>query len=153
MTCVTVAMLGARRHYAVPRLLHEAGLLDRFYTDSYVSNKRWLEATLRTTPAALRCKAIDRWLGRSDAVLPPEKVISFEQFGLWYALAQQRAHRKSDLSSVYSEGARRFAKRILDRGLDCQVLWGFNGAALELFEGAKRQGVQCILDQSATRIA
>lgn len=28
-----VAMLGARRHYAVPRLLHETGLLGRFYTD------------------------------------------------------------------------------------------------------------------------
>jgi hypothetical protein len=28
-----VAQLGARRHYAVPRILHGAGLLDRFYTD------------------------------------------------------------------------------------------------------------------------
>ena len=30
-----VAMLGARRHYAVPRLLHETGLLGRFCTDGF----------------------------------------------------------------------------------------------------------------------
>jgi hypothetical protein len=33
MTSWTVAQLGARMHYAVPRILHEAGILDRFYTD------------------------------------------------------------------------------------------------------------------------
>ena len=33
MPCVLVAQLGARMHYAVPRILHEAGALDRFFTD------------------------------------------------------------------------------------------------------------------------
>jgi hypothetical protein len=37
-----VAQLGARMHYAVPRIFHEAGILERLYTDSYVGNKPWL---------------------------------------------------------------------------------------------------------------
>lgn len=33
---VIVAQLGARMHYAVPALLHHAGMPAHFYTDSYV---------------------------------------------------------------------------------------------------------------------
>ncbi len=95
---VTVALLGARRHYAVPRLLHEAGFLDRFFTDSYIGNKPWLEAGLRAIPAGAKPRAVQRWLGRKDDVLPPEKVTSFERLGLWYGYARQRASGVAALS-------------------------------------------------------
>lgn len=146
---VTVALLGARRHYAVPRLLHEAGFLDRFFTDSYIGNKPWLEAGLRAIPAGAKPRAVQRWLGRKDDVLPPEKVTSFERLGLWYGYARQRASGVAALSEVYREVARRFNRSILKSGLgEAQVVWGFNGAALELFEAAKRQGRICVLEQT-----
>ena len=35
---VIVAQIGARMHYAVPVLLHRAGMLAHFYTDAYVGS-------------------------------------------------------------------------------------------------------------------
>jgi glycosyltransferase involved in cell wall biosynthesis len=149
MTTVAVAMLGARMHYAVPRLLHEAGLLDRFFTDSYVGNKPWLQAGLCALPAVLRSSAVERWLGRCEPALPPEKVTSFDLLGLWYGRARQRAKGAADTSEVFYQAAARFNRNILHVGLgDASVVWGFNGAALELFMVAKREGRCCVLEQT-----
>lgn len=146
---ITVAMLGARRHYAVPRLLHEAGLLKRFYTDSYLDNKPWLKMALRTIPAMVRPSAIQRWLGRCDSVLPPEKVQSFELFGLWYAWALSRVQTSSQKETICLNAAKRFNHRILGAGLaDSNIIWGFNGAVLELFQAAKKQGILCVMEQT-----
>jgi len=151
---VAVAMLGARMHYAVPRLLHEAGLLERLFTDGYIGDKPWLEAGLRSIPAGVRPGAVERWLGRKDEVLPPEKVTSFERLGLWYGYARQRAMDSAFASEVSREAALRFNRHILKVGLgDAQVVWGFNGAALELFEVAKRQGRLCVLEQTILPLA
>jgi glycosyltransferase involved in cell wall biosynthesis len=142
-------MLGARGHYAVPRLLHEAGLLERFFTDSYIGNKPWLEAGLRAIPAGTRPHAVQRWLGRRDDVLPPEKVTSFERLGLWYGHARQRASGKAAVNEVAREAAQRFNRSILKVGLgDAKIVWGFNGAAVELLEAAKCQGRLCVLEQT-----
>lgn len=149
MLKVAVAMLGARRHYAVPRLLHEAGLLDRFFTDSYIGNKPWLEAALRSVPCRLAPRGLQRWLGRKDEGLPPEKVSSFETLGLWYAWARARAHGHSEMQTVFREAARRFNAGILRAGLgQAPIVWGFNGASLELFQAAKAHGRQCVLEQT-----
>ena len=149
MTKVTVAMLGARMHYAVPRLLHEAGLLDRFFTDSYIGNKPWLEAGLRAIPAGVRPSAVQRWLGRKDDVLPAEKVTSFERMGIWYAHSRWRARNAATMSKVHVEAAQRFSANILKVGLGkAQIVWGFNGAALELFQAAKTDGRRCVVEQT-----
>ena len=146
---VTVAMLGARRHYAVPRLLYEAGLLERFYTDSYVGNKPWLETALKSIPAQVRPSGVQRWLGRCDPVLPPEKVGSFECFGLWYAWALSRAQAGSQREGICVNAAKYFNRCILKGGFaDSNIVWGFNGAALELFQAAKEQKILCVLEQT-----
>src|SRR5919106_6210855 len=93
-----VAQLGARRHYAVPRILHEAGMLDRLYTDSYVGNKPWLELALGLTPAPLRSGGASRLLGRREERIPPAKVTSFDAFGLQYARARRRAKGTVELA-------------------------------------------------------
>lgn len=146
---VMVAMLGARMHYAVPRLLHEAGLLERLYTDSYIGNKPWLKRALTTIPPRMQTRGIHRWLGRCDTVLPADKVISFETFGLWYAWARHQAHGYAQIETVFRNFAERFAERILKDGLGkAAVVWGFNSAALELFQAAKAQGRYCVLEQT-----
>jgi glycosyltransferase involved in cell wall biosynthesis len=149
MTKVTVAMLGARRHYALPRVLHEAGLLERFYTDNYMGNKPWLEAALNAIPPWCRPGGVQRWLERKDTVLPPEKAISFEGLGLWYAWALRYVRGSMQREKVCCEVARRFNQRVLAAGLgDAGVVMGFDGAALELFEAARRQGKRCIVEQT-----
>ena len=49
---VMVAQLGARMHYAVPRILERVGLLERLYTD-ICAQKGW-PRWLRMVPSALR---------------------------------------------------------------------------------------------------
>jgi len=145
---VVVAMLGARRHYAVPRLLQEAGHLERFFTDGYIGNKLWLETMLNIFPVTKSPALIQRLLGRKEDAIPAKKVTSFDWLGLWYARALRSATQAGSLEDIYREGARRFAENIRKHGLgDGNVLWGCNCASLELFEYAKRCGIHCILDQ------
>jgi glycosyltransferase involved in cell wall biosynthesis len=144
-----VAQLGARMHYAVPRILHEAGLLERLFTDSYLGTKPWLALALGLMPASLRSGAAGRLVGRRDERIPRAKVTSFDAFGLQYARARRRADGTAALVRVYADFARRFGARIVARRPDADAVWAFNGAALELFRWAKRRGIRCVLDQTS----
>jgi glycosyltransferase involved in cell wall biosynthesis len=142
-------MLGARMHYAVPRLLNEAGLLERFFTDSYVGNKPWLEWLLRQSPARLRPTWAKRWLGRQGGRLPADKVVSFDAFGVWYAVARRGARTRRQVEQIASRAAAGFTRHVIAQGLDgTETLWGYNTAALELFRRARSSGVRCILEQT-----
>jgi glycosyltransferase involved in cell wall biosynthesis len=146
---IAVAQLGARMHYAVPRIFHEAGMLEQLFTDSYVGNKPRLEAALRAVPRAVRLRAVERWLGRAEPHLPANKVTSFEGLGLRYALAQCRARRAAGISWVFAEHGRAFNERIIAHGLGAaDTVWGYNGASVELFQWAKRRGLRCLLEQT-----
>jgi glycosyltransferase involved in cell wall biosynthesis len=144
-----VATLGARMHYAVPRVLHEAGLLERFYTDSYIGNKPLLEAVLKIIPVRARPRGLQRWLGRRDEVLPPQKVVSFEFFGWNYVWLRHRSRTGMERSRVHANAGRSFSNRIIathPRQVD--AVWGFNGACLELFQWAKARGIRCVVEQT-----
>ncbi len=147
---VSVAMLGARRHYAVPRFMHEAGLLERFYTDSYIGNKPWLEAVIAAVPQGLGPSGLRRLRERRDRALPPARVTSFEMLGLWSAWQRRRSpgsHRA--LRALERETGRRFGLNVLRKGFgNSGLLIGFSGASLEMFRGAKAQGIKCILEQT-----
>lgn len=147
---VYVAMLGARGHYAVPRLLYEAGLLGRFYTDNYIGNKPWFEWILRSVPQRLHSKGIERLLERKDPVLPGEKVKSYDFLGFWYSWRLSRVRNTAELIEVVAERAFRFNQKIIESGgmEEARVIWGFNGAALELFEWAKSKKIRCVLEQT-----
>ena len=150
MTKVAVAMLGARRHYAVPRLLHEAGVLHRFFTDSYIGNKPWMEAVIGGIPPAIRPAALARWLGRNSDALPPEKVISFEKLGLWYVWSLKRARSAAETQAVFVAMASRFNQLVVEHGIgESDIVWGFNGASLGLFKDAKSIGRRCVLEQTS----
>ena len=47
-----VAQIGARRHYAIPRMLSAAGMLDHFCTDICAA-KGW-PASIQVSPATFR---------------------------------------------------------------------------------------------------
>ena len=146
---IAVAQLGARRHYAVPWLLHELGLLERLFTDSYIGNKRWLEGALQAMPRAWRPGGVDRWLARTEPRLPPEKVTSFELFGLWRTQCEARIQSSRERALFFAERNRLFNERVLRRGLgSADMVWGFNGEALELFQRAKTYGLRCVLEQT-----
>ena len=142
-------MLGARRHYAVPKLLDQAQMLGRFYSDIYADNRAWGVRLLSVSPHKLRPKVVERFLARSDEVLSTDRVVSFCWFGLWYLWQTRRAVEKQALNSIYARGAQIFNQRVIRYAAPRpDVLYGYNGASLELFQHVKEQGGCCMLDQT-----
>jgi glycosyltransferase involved in cell wall biosynthesis len=142
-------MLGARMHFAVPALLADAGLLHTFYTDTYVGNKPWLSKILDRVPGDLRPESFDRLSGRSSPGIPGERVVSFGLFGLSYFLNRRRPMTPSAFAKLASRTNRQFGSRVIQAGLDgAKVVWGFNGAALEIFQHARARGIFCVLEQT-----
>lgn len=148
MSQVHVAMLGARMHYAVPVLLNELGLLGRFYTDSYLGNKPWLEKMLLKIGPTTRHRQLMKWLGRS-APIPPEKVTSYEMLGFnyWWLRRKTRGFRESGKMFAYVN--RLFNSKVITSGLNgADIIYGCNYASLEIFQYAKQRGIRCILEQT-----
>ena len=117
---VLVAQLGARRHYAVPRALHAAGLLHRFITDACASIPpwRWLDLAL---PSRSRPDKLRRLLDRDVADVPSNLIYGFPWFAAW-------AIRKNGASDAQCD---RWARRnaafgdLVDRS--GKLLHGFRG--------------------------
>jgi len=146
---VSVAMLGARMHFAVPALLANAGLLHTFYTDTYVGNKPWLNKMLNRVPRDLKPEIFDRLSGRASAGIPSERVVSFDLLGLSYFLNRRRPLTPSAFANVAARANRKFGCRVIQAGLDgAKVVWGYNGAALEIFQHARDRDISCVLEQS-----
>lgn len=148
---ILVAMLGAKRHYAIPRMLHQAGMLERFYTDAYIGNKPWLERFISLISySGLGLRGFKELLGRKEPEIPSDKVISFDLFGLWYWWKHQKKVQNSAIQvEFFAEVGRRFDELIIARGLsNVNVVYGFNGASLELFRHAKERECRCVFEQT-----
>lgn len=146
---VAVAMLGSRMHYAIPRILHAAGLLDVFFTDSYLGSPLLRKAVgiLSRTPGAPRI--LKMYWGRYHNELRGATIKSFDIFGIVNALERRRISSHSQKEALNLKKARIFADHI-DRSTDYSfdMIWGFKGAALEVFENARQKGCFCIYEQS-----
>ncbi|MEM5810048.1 MAG: glycosyltransferase family 4 protein [Candidatus Aenigmatarchaeota archaeon] len=133
-------------HYAVPRMLCEEGMLERLYTDVYLGNKPLLEFLIRHFH--FKTKNLEKFLGRKNGDIPPEKVVSFDWLGFWYWWRQRKA-KGAELWRVFADGGKAFNQAIIKRGLpSADIIYGFQSASLELFEYAKTKGMKCILEQT-----
>ena len=146
---IAVAMLGARRHYAVPRILNDAGLLERFFTDSYVGNKPVLKHALAALPAGLRSTTTRRLAGRQETSIPGTLVTSFDWLGFRYALARRRARDGGARADVYERFNTRFNHAVLRHGLgQADTVWGFNTACREILQTAGKRGLATLMEQT-----
>jgi glycosyltransferase involved in cell wall biosynthesis len=134
---VIVAQLGARMHYAVPALLHHAGMLAHFYTDAYVGpGSAWhLPAkAARLLPEAWRPAPLKRLLDRREDSLPPDKVTAFNLFGLRYAQALTHAVSLADRNRIEMEYGDHFAELVSRHNFSGNyAIYAFQEAALPLF--------------------
>jgi glycosyltransferase involved in cell wall biosynthesis len=145
---VLVAQLGARRHYLEPIFFHNSGLLDSFYTDFYVGNNGLAQLLRQTRLYRHFPNLLKKGLERYEIALEGAKIIHFPILGYQYAKRLKQASPE-ELSSIFIWIGQEFCHRIIRRGLgDSNVIYGFNGASLELFEYAKPRGVRCVLDQT-----
>jgi glycosyltransferase involved in cell wall biosynthesis len=144
---VVVAQLGARMHYAVPRILHRAGLLERLYTD-ICARKGW-PRLLQLLPSALRSAAIKRLLGRVPGEIPPRLITAFTNFGLEYARRIARARTTDERNAAFLWSGREFGRRVIDRGFGAaKSVYVFNSAGLEILQAARQAGLKGVVEQT-----
>jgi glycosyltransferase involved in cell wall biosynthesis len=142
-----VALLGARMNYAVPRILHEAGRLERLFTDS-CATLGWPRC-LRLIPAGWRPAAVRRLLGRRPEGIPAARITAFQRLGLHYARRRAAARTPSDATGTYLWQNQTFCEQV------CRQDWGqaggvftFNGAGLEVLRLARARGLRTVIEQT-----
>ena len=146
-TTWVVARLGAAMHYAVPRILHRADRLERFYTDFYSSEALiWL---LSSVPKSVRSVLISRALSRVAHDLPQERVRPYPLLGLEYYVRRTLARDPRTRSEVFLWAGRRFGELVTRDGFgNAGAVYAFNTAAQEIFRAAKQQGLVTVLEQT-----
>jgi glycosyltransferase involved in cell wall biosynthesis len=144
---VVVAQLGARMHYAVPRSLERAGLLERFYTD-ICAVQDW-PRLLRLIPRALRPAGVQRLLGRDPRGVPPSRITAFTNFGFAYARRVARARTTDERNAAYLWSGREFCRQVVERGFGAaKAVYVFNSAGLEILQAAGTRGLKGVVEQT-----
>ncbi|HSE75130.1 MAG TPA: glycosyltransferase family 4 protein [Dongiaceae bacterium] len=142
-----VVQLGARMHYAVPRILHDAGQLARLFTDLCVSGDwlRWCEAF----PPSLRPDGLRRVCGRVPKNVPAERITAFNLLGLRYAHRRRHARSRRDFARAFLWAGRSFCEKVVKRGLgEATGVYVFNTAGLEVLDAARTSRRRRILEQT-----
>jgi glycosyltransferase involved in cell wall biosynthesis len=142
-----VAMLGARMHYATPRILHESGRLLHLFTD--LCGVKGVPRTLAFLPKKVLPSSAQRVLERIPKSIPRGKITAFTGFGIRYALHIARARSPGQLANAFLWGGQEFCRLVRTKWPDkAGALFAYNSAALELLCHAKEMGVYGVVEQT-----
>lgn len=143
---VLVSQLGARMHYAVPRLLHQSRNLEHFYTD-ICATKGW-PRHLRALPRRRLPNSLLRLADRLASGVPSDKITCFNGFGLWFALRRARMSSPSDGTRIMMWGGRTLSRLVIETGFgEATAVYGFSGESEELLVEARRRGLHTAVEQ------
>lgn len=144
---VSVAQLGARMHYAVPRIFSRLNQLDQLYTD-ICSTKGW-PRVLNKLPPALQSSQVKKLIGRNPYDIPTSLITSFTSFGLEYAYRLKKSTTPTEVTAVNLWAGSQFNELILRKGFgSASLLYSYNSASKNIFMSAKKQGLTAILEQT-----
>lgn len=142
-----VTQLGARMHYAIPRMLHEAGMLAHFYTD-ICAVKGWPKL-LGAVPSMMRPPSWKRLLGRVPHGVPSDKITAFTSFGFEYQRRRATATTPTESTQTHLWAGQRFCELVLGNSLhDAGAVYTFNSAGLELMIAARERGLRTVMEQT-----
>jgi glycosyltransferase involved in cell wall biosynthesis len=138
------SLIGAREHYAIPRALQRAGVLDTFFTDFWAG-----PAVRRLRIGKLRALA-----ARYHPDLAKARVLSWNLRALvWDAHLRRCARRggESDRYRGFVEVGRRFSRQVrgalVRHDLRGAIFYGYDTGSLETMAWLRERGVPCILNQ------
>jgi glycosyltransferase involved in cell wall biosynthesis len=143
---VVVSQMGARMHYAVPRILHEAGALERLYTD--ICAVQGFPRLLHTLPRDWQPNPLRRLLGRVPAGLPRSRIRSFPAMGAWQVMERMRARDQAEETRLALLEARAFSRAVVRAGFGRAVgFYGIAGECLEQLHAARARGLWTVVEQ------
>ncbi len=144
---IVVAQLGARMHYAVPRILDRARLLEHFYTD-ICANKGW-PRWLSLLPRRLRPARVQRLMSRMPEGIPASRITAFTDFGLEYVRRFTRARSMDERNAAFLWSGREFCRQVIGKGFGkAKAVYVFNSAGLEILQEARQRGLKGIVEQT-----
>lgn len=135
--------------YAVPRILHDAGLLTCLYTD-LLANRGWLRA-LQLVPRQCQPRLLRRLMSRGSdtAAIPREHVCSFPLLGLKYAVRRLWARTADELTRAHFEIGDTLSRCVLRIGLrDSTHIYAFETASLEVMRAVAGSGRTLVMEQT-----
>ncbi|PRD41614.1 glycoside hydrolase [Phyllobacterium phragmitis] len=143
---IVVSQLGARMHYAVPRILAGDGRLAHFYTD-ICATKGW-PRLLQALPPRTLPLAIRRLVGRVPHDIPPDRTTTFPSFGLYSAIRRLAGKSRSDETANALWAGERFGTLVAAEGFhDAAGIYAFSGEALEQLKTARTRGLWTAVEQ------
>lgn len=146
----TVAQLGAREHYSVPRAFKAANELRNLYTDTWC---RWGAGIIKHGPGPLRSIA-----GRFHQGIPSSSVTSASIQSTFWHLTRRLVRRPQSIRDVYQWDLeygdwfdRRVAKilRRQEFDPDCDRFFGFATTCLQSLKVMRDAGALTVVDQPA----
>jgi glycosyltransferase involved in cell wall biosynthesis len=147
-----VAMLGARMHYAVPRLLHRERRLSRLFTDICAS--RGALRLLQLWPARLRPGGLQRLLNRVPKDVPAELIRAFTRLGFEYARNNAQTLNAVERVRLYLDVNERFGRWVVTQNwAGAGAVFVYNSAALEILREARRRGLKTVVEQTIAPFA
>lgn len=139
-----VCQLGARMHFAVPRILEARGALAHLFTDLYAPG--WLRAVAGICPPLLLPSFVRQVAGRYAPGIPRSKITDFPALGIGYAW---RRRHGGDLTQLFLETNRRFGEMVCARQWEAGAgVYVFNAAGLEILRRARSEGRRTVLEQT-----
>ena len=142
--------IGAREHYAIPRVLHTNGRLQALYSDL------WVGPGLQKLAGAIGSKIARSISGRFHQELAQAQVISWPLRAMAWESKVRRSGKSAnalDKYSAFSEVGSRFALSVrnsLDKLRDIDertIVFAYDTGALEILEWCKAKGIPSVVGQ------
>ena len=135
---ILVCQIGARRRYAVPKIINELGLLECLYTDS--SDKSYL-GKLAKIPLLIISQSIQRLANRNIKNIPDKKIFSTD-----ISFLLNLFFRKSGSDFCLWEH-KVLSRRFIKKGIrSANVVYSMYHGCLDFVEYAKMKGCLSLID-------
>jgi glycosyltransferase involved in cell wall biosynthesis len=142
-----VAQLGARMHYAVPRILYSAGKLSRLFTD--ITANRGPLRCLNLLPRMVRPAAVTRLLNRVPKGIPRGLIRTNSMLGISYARRFAKTRTERERIELFLRVGTSFCQWVTRQNwADATVVYVYNTAGLEVLKEAQRRGLATVSEQT-----
>lgn len=139
--------VGARRNYAVPSILEDAGMLEALYTDMCADAGlgKWLDTFC---PKVLKQKGLKRLLDRKVSSTLKDKVKTCDLSAVQYLINQKlAADSPVKQHRALLKFSRDFGREAVEKGLGKAThVFSMFGEGLALLQAAKQQGLKTVTE-------